>query len=311
MVEIIQSILFNKDKFNIKQCIQWLKKHHYKFNDIDASKPHYIHFRQEDPQALEDKNYIFRTKHINDDILLVIAYQHMKGGKISSVNLQKMIKASYDVNFNEDIDGYKKDNSLSNSEITCFYNSSLNHAVAVFRGTERTFKDWSNNAMYIAGQYENTDRFKRAKKLYEKIANKYGEKNVSLVGHSQSGAITRLIGENAKEIINLNPANLGEKNKENEYVVRSENDLVSAIKPVSDVIHKVKDDTTNALKKTANYFLPKSKQFKLAKDTSKQNITIEDKTFNPAVEHSEQILERLPDDEMIGQGRRFSVLYDL
>lgn len=241
-----------------------------------------------------------------------IKKRKMKGGKISSSNLQKMIKASYDVNFNEDIDGYKKDNSLSNSEITCFYDPSINHAVAVFRGTERTFTDWSNNAMYIAGQYEKTDRFKRAKKMYEKIANKYGEKNVSLVGHSQSGAITRLIGENAKEIINLNPANLGEKNKDNEHVVRSSNDLVSAIKPVSDVIHKVKDETTNALKKTANYFLPKNKQLKLAKDTSKQNITIEDKTFNPAVEHSEQILERLPDDTMIGQGRRrFSVLYNL
>jgi len=148
--------------------------------------------------------------------------------------------------------------------------------------------------------------------MYEKIANKYGEKNVSLVGHSQSGAITRLIGKNAKEVINLNPANLGEKNLDNEYVVRSSNDLVSAIKPVSDVIHKVKDETTNALKKTANYFLPKSKQFELAKDTSKQNITIQDKTYNPSIEHSEKILERLPEDMMIGQGRRrFSVLYDL
>ena len=86
-------------------------------------------------------------------------------------------------------------------EITTFYNGS--HCVVVFRGTEKTLTDWSNNIAYIAGQYENTDRFKRAKEMYKKIVDKYGEKNISLVGHSQSAVITRKIGANAKEIINV------------------------------------------------------------------------------------------------------------
>ena len=304
MVEIIQSILFNKDKFNIKQCIQWLKKHHYKFNDIDASKPHYIHFRQEDPQALEDKNYIFRTKHINDDILLVIAYQHMKGGKISSVNLQKMIKASYDVNFNEDIDGYKKDNSLSNSEITCFYNSSLNHCVAVFRGTEGTVTDWSNNAKYSVGLYDTTDRLSRARDAYNKIISKYGEKNVTLVGHSQSAVITRKLGANAKEIINFNGANLGEKNLDNEYNIRSSTDIVSQVKPISDVYNKIETNKTNTLKSVANLVLPKKQKFKMEKDTTKQNINIPNGSSNLVKEHMPDALDRMNPEQSIGRGIR-------
>ena len=206
----------------------------------------------------------------------------INGGAISAPALNKFIKASYHPEMNDDIDGYKKIKSLSNSEITTFYNG--HHCVAVFRGTEKTLTDWSNNIAYIAGQYENTNRFKRAKEMYKKIVDKYGEENISLVGHSQSAVITRKIGENAKEIINVNPSWLGESEKKNEYNVRSSLDIPSALKGAVNSVKGLfgKDD---------------------------KNITIENKTLNPLTEHSSDILQRLPEDTIIGGFLKFGQMY--
>jgi len=304
MNEIIQSVLFDKNNFTVKKAIKWLKTRNLKYNDVDNDKPNYIHFRQEDPKKLENEGYLFKNKVFdNGTKIYIIAYKNgLKGGAISSENLEKFIKASYK-STDDDIDGYKKDKELSNAEISTFYNPS-NNVIAVFRGTEKTLTDWSNNIAYIAGQYENTDRFKRAKEMYNKIVKKYGEKNISLVGHSQSAVITRKIGENAKEIINVNPAHLFEKQKENEFNVRSSGDIVSAVKPVADVYNKVKTTATNAVKSVANVFLPKSKKLKIDKDVSNQNITIENKTLNPLTEHTSDILNRLPSETLIGQGMK-------
>jgi len=227
----------------------------------------------------------------------------MIGGKIEAQNLNKFIKSAYHPEMNDDIDGYKKIKNLSNSEITTFYNGS--HCIVVFRGTEKTLSDWSNNVAYVVGQYENTSRFKRAKEIYQKIADKYGEKNISLVGHSQSAIITRKIGQNAKEIINVNGVHLFENQKENEFNVRSSGDIVSAIKPIADVYNKAK----NSIKSVANVFLPKNKKLKIDKDMSEQNITIENKTSNPLTEHSSDILQRLPENTIIGGFLKFGQMY--
>lgn len=229
----------------------------------------------------------------------------IKGGKLSSSNIKEFIKASYNNNEGYDtIGSYTKDKPLSNNEVLCYYNSS-GDAVAVFRGTEGTATDWSNNAKYAVGLYDTTDRLARAKESYKKIIDKYGEKNVSLVGHSQSAVITKKLGQNAKEIINVNGASLGEKNLDNEYNIRSSSDVVSQVKPVSDVYNKVQDSKKNTLKSAANWVLPKKYQFEKAKDTSSQNITIPtENQFDPLTEHSADILDRLPSDQMIGNGFR-------
>ena len=225
------------------------------------------------------------------------------GGSLKASVIKDMIKASYNNNEGyESIDGFTKNKQLSNSEVLCYYNSSTGQAVAVFRGTEGTATDWSNNAKYAVGMYDTTDRLTRAKEAYNKIINTYGEKNVSLVGHSQSAVITRKLGANAKEVINLNGANLGEKNLDNEHTIRSSSDVVSQVKPVADVYNKVQDSKWNMIKGAANYVLPKKQQFEMAKDTSNQNITIPSNSLNAISEHSPDIMDRLPADQMIGQG---------
>ena len=225
------------------------------------------------------------------------------GGSIKASTVQEMIKASYNNNQGYDTIGeYNKDKSLSNNEVLCYYTLPPRtdpQAVAVFRGTEGTLTDWSNNAKYAVGAYETTDRYKRATDAFNRIIAKYGRANTSLIGHSQSAVITRKLGQGAKEVINLNGANLGEKSLDNEYNVRSSTDVVSQVKPVSDIYHKVEDKKNNALKSVANVFLPKKSKFEMAKDTSKQNTTIAG-GYNPVVEHMPGIIDRIDPDKMIG-----------
>ena len=97
-MEIIQSVLFKKDGFTNLTAKKWLKKHHLKYDDIDDTKPNYIHFRQTDPEPLEAQHYKFRTQQLNDDILFVIAYppNPAAGGSIAST-LVKTTKSIIDV----------------------------------------------------------------------------------------------------------------------------------------------------------------------------------------------------------------------
>lgn len=97
-MEIIQSVLFKNNSFTVLTAKKWLKKHHLKYDDIDDTKPNYIHFRQTDPEPLEAQHYKFRTQQLNDNILFVIAYpgNSPAGGSIAS-SLVKTTKSIIDV----------------------------------------------------------------------------------------------------------------------------------------------------------------------------------------------------------------------
>lgn len=191
----------------------------------------------------------------------------IKGGSLSTDNINLFIKNSYDKkNPVDDINGFIKDKSLSTDEIQTYFNKLNGQVVVVFRGTEGTLTDWSNNAQYVIGNYENTDRFKRAKTLFNKIIKKYNEKNLTLVGHSQGAILSRKLGKNVKEVINVNPASLSEKLMPNEYNIKSKIDVVS-------FLLKTNDKTT----------------------------TLKNTSYNPVAEHSSEILEKVP-NQIIGAG---------
>lgn len=191
----------------------------------------------------------------------------IKGGSLSTDNINLFIKNSYNTkNPVDDINGFIKDKGLSTDEIQTYFNKLNGQVVVVFRGTEGTITDWSNNAQYVIGNYENTDRFKRAKTLFNKIIKKYNEKNLTLVGHSQGGILARKLGKNVKEVINVNPASLSEKLMPNEYNIKSKIDVVS-------MFLKTNDKTT----------------------------TLKNTSYNPVAEHSSEILEKVP-NQIIGAG---------
>ena len=218
----------------------------------------------------------------------------LKGGKVGAKDLEEVIKETYSKNPKNEIGEYILDKDLSTDEQKVYYNPKTGQALVSHRGTEGTLKDWSNNVAYAVGKYEDTDRYKRGEKVQKEAIKKYGKENISTIGHSQGAVLSRKLGKDTKEVINVNPAYKGEKQAKNEYNVRSGSDVVSAlVAPVN----KVKDAASSAY----NYvFKPKNKK----KKSTENNITIKAETYNPLTEHSPDILDRLPEGTEIGAGLR-------
>ena len=200
------------------------------------------------------------------------------GGKVNVKNIQKFVNASYKKDADEYIDDYMLDKSLSNDTAKTYYNPKLGHAVIIHRGTSGA-KDWLNNAAYAIGAYKSTNRYKTGKQIQDAVEKKYGAKNVSTLGHSQGSVLSRELGKNSKEIINLNPAYRGEKQGKNEYNIRSSSDVVSGL------------------------LAPINKVKKYLKPEDDKNITIQaENPLNVLKEHSPEILNRLDQEREIGRG---------
>ena len=108
----IQSILFTRPKWTLTKAKAWLKKHGYK-TDVDK-KPEHYRFRQIEPEEFSS----YRTKHIGDDITLIIGLKK-KGGNINNMKselreqdlLDRMAKLSHDLHVHHHTHGHK-DNLL-------------------------------------------------------------------------------------------------------------------------------------------------------------------------------------------------------
>ena len=197
-----------------------------------------------------------------------------KGGKRTAKEIKKFIEASYnEKNPPKEIEGFLLDTELSNKTAKVYHNPTSGETVVAHRGTSGA-KDWVNNVAYLTGNYEKTDRYKMGKKNQQKAEEKYGAENISTLGHSQGAVLARKLGADTKEIIGVNGASLGEKPLENEYNIRTSNDLVSHLMP--------KDEKT---------------------------ITIKSKTNNPLTEHSANNISAIKHQEIGVGGRRRALGY--
>jgi hypothetical protein len=245
-MSIIQSVLVPKSKFTKKEAIKYVKKH-FKFRKIDENqRKNFYSFRQFDPT----KGSKYSTKVLKNGVELVLEYKPKKGGSLSVKTIYKSIKNGYNYPNIENLDDYQYNKHGSDKEIQLYVNHKDKKIIINFIGTYH-FLDWYNNYKYVKGQYTITKRYKRAREAFIKITDDYPDYKVVLIGHSQSAVITRLLNQEFPnrifEVINLNGANLGEKEKENEYNIRSKFDLVSLLhKPTSrDVI--IKNESNNIL----------------------------------------------------------------
>jgi hypothetical protein len=191
------------------------------------------------------------------------------GGALPAGEIKRFVNSSYEKNRNAptNIDGYLLDKELSNAQAKVYHNPETGKTVIANRGTKGTLQDWANNLAYKMGLYEHTGRWHNAVRTQDEAIKKYGKVDVN-VGHSQSGIITRKLDAMGKtgEIINVNPASLGERQQKNETVVRSSLDPVSLLQP----------------------------------NQNKTNVTIRASSYNPLKEHSGSILGRLNPQQMIG-----------
>ena len=175
---------------------------------------------------------------------------------LQDLPLKDLLEASYDKGIT-DVNGFKKDESLSTGKTKVFVNEEGKTVVA-HKGTDGV-KDWANNLAYAVGGnalYKTTDRYKQAKKIQREAEKKYGRENVSTIGHSQGGLQAELLGKKGSETITYNKASRPFTNvpSKNQTDIRTSNDLISSLNP------------------------------------SKKAITIKSKSFNPLKEHSLQRL---------------------
>ena len=185
------------------------------------------------------------------------------GGAIRSDKVKKLSQSSYMSNQDiKNLKNYKLDRSLSTNESKVWINPRKQEIFVANRGSQG-MRDWLNNLSYVVGQYDNTQRYSRARDIQMKVKTKYPNFKITNIGHSQSGAITRQLNKESltDEIININPATLynDSKNKENEYTIRSKGDIVS-------MFHQ----------------------------PNKNTIQVDNKTFNPLLEHKPAIIDRIP-----------------
>lgn len=197
----------------------------------------------------------------------------LKGGKVSIANVKKLIQQSYNPSL-ENVNEYEIDKELSGQRAKVYRKSGTNEAVVVHRGT-KGLSDLTNDVKLALGlDISNSNRVKHAKEVQQKAEQKYGSQNVSTVGHSLGSYVASTVGQNSKEIINLNkavvPRDVGKEISAKETNIRSRGDIISRLLPFQRNKGKV--------------------------------ITVESSTRNPLKEHSTAVLNRLDENMMVGNG---------
>ena len=179
----------------------------------------------------------------------------MKGGSLTGKQTQKFVEASYKKKKDaHHVGNYTLDTSLSSKKNKVYVNPK--GKVVVANAGTSSASDWLNNTQIPHG-YKKTKRYKDIQATQKKAIAKYGLDNITNVAHSQSGHAVNVLAKKGltENAIAVNPALIGTKAHKNVDVVRSSNDVVSA----------------------------------LAKGKRK---TVKAESFNPLTEHSADILKR-------------------
>ena len=72
----VQSIIFKSDKLSLKDAVNFLAQHNFKFSKVDKTKNFY-RFRQLEPSVLRREGYNkYINKQITDGITFVLAYKN-------------------------------------------------------------------------------------------------------------------------------------------------------------------------------------------------------------------------------------------
>lgn len=197
-------------------------------------------------------------------------YQKKTGAGMKSKQLHKFLNETYEKN-GKNIEGYEIDPHLSGRRVKVWHNPESGKTIVGHRGTDpRLIPDLITDAAMSVG-IENTARFRHSKNIQKKAKQKYGTDNMMTIGHSLGSRLAEKFGKDS-EIITLNkPVTLktiGKIVPDNQYDIRSSGDLISA----------------------------------LAHTQQNPNLhTIQKQNKNPLVEHSVDILQRVP-DIYIGKG---------
>lgn len=193
-----------------------------------------------------------------------------KGLKVKDV--KGLLKKSYAKKMG-DVDGWKLDPSISTKEAQVYKDPETGKVAVVHRGTA-SLADWGTNLAQMAGI--TTDRMKRARDIQRKAESKYGKENITTLGHSAGARWAEKYGDKTAEVLTLNkpvlPLDLLGSSKSHHPM---QTDIMSAYDPVS-ILRDLQRGT--------------------------KRVDIASKTYNPLLEHSTKVLNRLPEEQIIGIG---------
>lgn len=195
---------------------------------------------------------------------------------LTAKQTKQFINASYSNKAPPRVGEWEFDATISRPTARVYFHPKTGKAVVVHRGTKGVL-DWGNNIAFLANQYKNTPRYWAGKDVQEKAAKKYGADNITTVAHSQGALIARDAGKQTHDVITVNPAyRIGHLHPK-ETVVRSENDIVSWL------LHPVE----------------KGREF-AGLEPYPTDIVIPAKSNDILTEHSSDIIDRLPEDTILG-----------
>lgn len=227
-------------------------------------------------------------------------HQATSGSGLPTSTVKGLIDASYTNRTENKVGDLVLDRQLSTRKAQVYTNPNTGQVVVTNRGTTGTAADWANNALYSIGLYGKTDRMKQAKKVQKAAIKKYGHVDVN-VGHSQGGIITRRLNDAGLtgEVINVNPASIGERHKKNETVLRSGSDLVSAMHRGKKRTHVVKG-ISNPLEEHSTKFLGRMKKDFVGKgviDNETTNVDLDEymDAFDIKNYHGTYVKDTLPE----------------
>jgi hypothetical protein len=192
------------------------------------------------------------------------------GGALKAKDIHDFIVDSRQV-MGKDVNDFKLDKELSSASAKVYFNPVTKQSVVVHRGTN-TFDDVLTDVGALLG-LESHDRFGNSYLTQEKAMEKYGASNVSTIGFSLGGLLAKKYGIPSHEIITYNPFTLldNRENAPNEFTIKTNNDLISALKK-----------------------------------PHKNDIVIPVDSINPVETHKLDHLKNLDDSELIGHGVDFN-----
>ncbi len=197
-------------------------------------------------------------------------FEKDEGAGLPASDIKNLLNKSYDKN-PESYGDYEVDKSLSGQRVQVYYNPLIKKAIVVHRGTA-SIQDWGTNlwmAFGIKGK-----RYNQAKKIQNAAEAKYGKKNVITMGHSQGGRWAELLGRDTGEVITLNKPTLPLDILTRDKVPKNQTDVKASRDPVS-LLRRYQSGSK------AEYI--------------KSNLI-----SNPLTEHSPDVMDRLPADQLIG-----------
>jgi predicted esterase YcpF (UPF0227 family) len=195
------------------------------------------------------------------------------GGKIKNSTFKSVLQNGYEKKPKDNVEGYKLDKKLSGQRAQVYYNPETNHTIVNHRGT-KGIHDMYTDVKLMLG-YKDNKRFKHGKEITDKALAKYNDSDVTITGHSLGHAIAKESNiKHKKELVTLNgavtPKDMFSKQHDNEYVIRTEYDPVSALHGLNPM------------------------------QNNKNTTTIKSDSLNLLNEHKTDTLDRLPAEQEFG-----------